>query len=148
MFSGPSFVDNEQFRQFVALCHFIFGLVGFAADKVVYKWISQDSSEAVEKDPGMMISEFDLGSIRTFETTSYYKLGMMTYDGMVIGQFFSNSPLYKREGNWTQLTFAKTSGTVTRNRENVGQQLHRRIPSNNPRNNCGTHFCPCSLLRF
>ena len=72
---------------------FIFGLVGFAADKVVYKWISQDSSEAVEKDPGMMISEFDLGSIRTFETTSYYKLGMMVYDdydGMVIGQFFCN----------------------------------------------------------
>ena len=25
-----------------------------------------------------------------------------------------NSPLYKREGNWDQLTFAKTSGTVTR----------------------------------
>lgn len=72
---------------------FIFGLVGFAADKVVYKWISQDSSEAVEKDPGMMISEFDLGSIRTFETTSYYKLGRMAYDdddGMVIGQFFCN----------------------------------------------------------
>ena len=72
---------------------FIFGLVGFAADKVVYKWISQDSSEAVEKDPGMMISEFDLGSIRTFETTSYYKLGMMACDdddGMVIGQFFCN----------------------------------------------------------
>lgn len=81
------------FRKFITLCHFIFGLVGFAADKVVYKWISQDSSEAVEKDPGMMISEFDLGSIRTFETTSYYKLGMMAYDdynGMVIGQFFCN----------------------------------------------------------
>ena len=45
----------------------------------------------MEKDPGMMISEFDLGSIRTFETTSYYKLGMMAYDDydeMVIGRFF------------------------------------------------------------
>jgi len=30
---------------------------------------------------------------------------------------FDYSPLYEREGNWTQLTFAKTSGTVIRNRE-------------------------------
>lgn len=99
------------------MCHFIFGLVGFAADKVVYKWISQDSSEAVEKDPGMMISEFDLGSIRTFETTSYYKLGMMAYDdddGMVMnGEWWRHS----RNGMETgaQLTCAKTYGTVTRN---------------------------------
>ena len=32
--------------------------------------------------------------------------------------------------NWVELTFAKTSGTVTRN----------RVPSNDPRNDCGTHF--------
>ena len=65
---SPHF-ENKQQRCFRVLCSqiminkcvctiqkiynivsFIFGLVGFAADKVVYKWISQDSSEAVEKD--------------------------------------------------------------------------------------------------
>ena len=31
------------------------------------------------------------------------------------------SPLKKREGNWSELTFAKTSGTVTSDREKIGQ---------------------------
>ena len=35
----------------------------------------------------------------------------------------ANSPLKKREGNWTEFTFAKTFGTVTRDREKIGQQL-------------------------
>ena len=91
----------------------------------------------MEKDPGMMISEFDLGSIRIFETTSYYKLGMIAYDGMVIGQFFSNSPLYKREGNWAQLTFAKTSGTVIRDMENVGQSYTGVSPVTIPETTAG-----------
>ena len=29
----------------------------------------------------------------------------------------NNSPLYKREGNWAELTLAKTPGTVTRDRD-------------------------------
>ena len=33
----------------------------------------------------------------------------------------ANSPLKKREGNWTEFTFAKTFGTVTRDREKIGQ---------------------------
>lgn len=40
-----------------------------------YKWISKESREAVERDEGMPISEFDLGSIRTFEITTVYKTG-------------------------------------------------------------------------
>ena len=31
------------------------------------------------------------------------------------------SPLKKRQGNWTELTFVKTSGTVTKDREKIGQ---------------------------
>ena len=97
-------------QKIYSIVSFIFGLVGFAADKVVYKWISQDSSEAVEKDPGMMISEFDLGSIRTFETTSYYKLGMMAYDdydGMVIGQFFCNCAILETGWKLGPVNFRK-----------------------------------------
>ena len=35
----------------------------------------------------------------------------------LILEFDVYSPLYKREGNWAELTFAKTSGTVSRERE-------------------------------
>ena len=38
------------------------------------------------------------------------------------------SPLSKREGNWTELTFAKTSGFDTWAREKIGQQLTGAIP--------------------
>ena len=48
--------------------------------------------------------------------------------------------LQKREGTWAELTFAKTSGTVTRDRETMGRY--------DPRNNCGTHFCFSFLLVF
>ena len=52
-----------------------------------------------------------------------------------------------RETNWTELTFAKTCGTVTRDR---GKQYwpiaDRRVSCNDPRNNCGTHFGSSSLL--
>ena len=50
--------------------------------------------------------------------------------------------LQKREGTWPELTFAKTSGTVTRNRETMDCCWH------DPRNNCGTHFGSSSLLVF
>ena len=45
----------------------------------MYKWISQDAHEAVERDVGLSISEFDVGTIRIFEATTVYKTGMRTY---------------------------------------------------------------------
>ena len=42
---------------------------------MVYKWVSLDSSEAVEKDPGLTTSEFDIGPIRIFESATMYKTG-------------------------------------------------------------------------
>ena len=47
-----------------------------------------------------------------------------------------------REKNWTELTFVKTSGTVTRDREIAD----RRVSSNDPTNNCGMRFGLSSLL--
>ncbi|KAM7428257.1 hypothetical protein ABFA07_016952 [Porites harrisoni] len=87
------YMDLRNFPFDVQKCNLNIESFGFAADKVVYKWISQDSSEAVEKDPGMMISEFDLGSIRTFETTSYYKLGPFSNLRMEL-TFFRKSVYY------------------------------------------------------
>ena len=46
----------------------------------------------------------------------------------------------EREGNWAEVTFAKASGTVVGDREKNWPIAYRRVPSNNPRNNCGTHF--------
>ena len=48
--------------------------------------------------------------------------------------------LQKREGTWPELTFAKTSGTVTRDRETMDRY--------DPRNSCCTHFGSSSLLVF
>ena len=53
------------------------------------------------------------------------------------------SSLKKLEGNFTELTFAKTSGIVTRVRGKNWPIADGRVPSNDPRNNCGTlavHF--------
>jgi len=52
----------------------------------------------------------------------------------------------KREGNWTELTFAKTSGTVIRGKEKKMANSSTVRPSNDPRNHCGTHFVSSSLL--
>ena len=52
----------------------------------------------------------------------------------------------KKEGNLANLTFAKTYGTVTRDREKNWPIADGRVPSNNPRNNCGTHFGSSSLV--
>ena len=46
----------------------------------------------------------------------------------------NHSPLYKQEGNWGELTFAKTSGT------------DQCVSSNDPRNSCGTHFGTSPLI--
>ena len=52
----------------------------------------------------------------------------------------------KKEGNLANLTFAKTSGTVTRDRKKNWPIADWRVPSNNPRNTCGTHFGSSSLV--
>ena len=49
--------------------------VGFTTKDVVYKWISSTSTEAVEQDPGLTTSEFDIGPIRIFESATMYKTG-------------------------------------------------------------------------
>ena len=60
-----------------------------------------------------------------------------------------NSPLWKREENWAELTFAQTPATVTRDRGwGVGGNwpvTDRRVPSNHPTNNWA-HFSSSSLL--
>ena len=46
---------------------------------MVYKWISEESSEAVERDASMSITEFELGSIRIFRTKSVYRTGTIEW---------------------------------------------------------------------
>ena len=45
-----------------------------------------------------------------------------------------------------ELTFAKTSGTVIRDRGKNWLITDRRVPSNDPRMNCGTHLGFSPLL--
>ena len=56
------------------------------------------------------------------------------------------SPLKKRGGNWVELTLAKTSEAVTRDREKKLATTDRRVSSNYPRNNFGAHFDSSPLL--
>ena len=56
-----------------------------------------------------------------------------------------NSPVKEPEGNWDELTFAKTSGTVTGDRQNW-PIADRRVHNNDPRSNCGTHSNPSPLI--
>ena len=56
------------------------------------------------------------------------------------------SPPQIRDGNWAELTFAKTSGTVTKNREKNWPIADQPVPCNDPRINRGTHFRSSSLL--
>ena len=51
------------------------------------------------------------------------------------------SSLQNREENWAKLTFAETSGAVTRDWEKNRPVAEEPFPSNNPRTNCGGHFC-------
>ena len=50
------------------------------------------------------------------------------------------------EGNWGKLTFAKTSGTVTREKGKMtkNDRADRRVPTwvRDPRKNCGKYFSP------
>ena len=58
----------------------------------------------------------------------------------------ANSPHYKQRGNWVQLIFAKTSGTVSRDTGKKWPIADQRAISNSPTNNCGTPFGSSSLL--
>ena len=58
---------------------------------------------------------------------------------------FSFAPL-ETEGKWKELTFAKTSGTVTRDREKNWPVADLRVPSNDPRSNYETHFSSSALI--
>ena len=49
-------------------------------------------------------------------------------------------------GNWAEVTLAKTSGTVKRDRETNKPIAVQRATINYPRNNCGTLFGSNSLL--
>ena len=44
----------------------------------------------------------------------------------------------KRKLDWNEITFAGTSGIVTREMENYQPIADQRVTSNNPKNNCGT----------
>ena len=57
-----------------------------------------------------------------------------------------NSPLQKREGDWVELTVAKTSGTVTCGREKNWPIAEWRVTGKDIRNNCETHFGCSSLV--
>ena len=51
-------------------------------------------------------------------------------------------------GDWTEFTFAKTFGAVTRDREKNWPIADWRVSRNDPTNNCGTHFVSSSLFIF
>ena len=54
--------------------------------------------------------------------------------------------ILQQDKKWGKLTFPKTSGTVAKNKEKNWPIDDRRVPSNDPRNNCETHFVSSSLL--
>ncbi|RMX60941.1 hypothetical protein pdam_00003451 [Pocillopora damicornis] len=64
------YMDLRNFPFDVQKCNLTLESFGFTTKDVVYKWVSTDSSEAVEKDPGLTTSEFDIGPIRIFESTT------------------------------------------------------------------------------
>ena len=51
-------------------------------------------------------------------------------------------------GDWTEFNFAKTFGTVTRDREKNWPIADWYVTRNDPTNNCGTHFGTSSLFVF
>ena len=51
-------------------------------------------------------------------------------------------------GDWTEFTFAKTFGTVTRDREKNWPIADWYVTRNDPTNNCGAHFGTSSLFVF
>ena len=45
----------------------------------------------------------------------------------------------ENRGNWAKLTFAKTCRTVSKDKGKNWRIADRRVPSNDPRNNCETY---------
>ena len=58
----------------------------------------------------------------------------------------ANSPLYKRDGNWVEKTFARLLGLFVAKDNEKWPIADRHVPSNYPRNTCGTHFGSSSPL--
>ena len=54
--------------------------------------------------------------------------------------------ILQQDGNWDESTFVKTSGTVAKDNKKNWPIADRRVPSNDYRNNCKTHFVSSSLL--
>ena len=73
-------------------------------------------------------------------------LQCVTLKIVAANRLVANSPLKKKKGNWVELTFAKTSGTVPRDREQNWPIADRRVASNDPRNTRGIHFGSISYL--
>ena len=63
------------------------------------------------------------------------------YTFFTLISFISSSAPFPQKAIRDELTFAKTSGTVTRDKKK-----NFRVPSNDPRNSCGTHFGSSSHL--
>ena len=78
-----------------------------------------------------IIGEFSLNrSQGTYPSTDSRRRRAVRRQHSLCTWMRSHSLLKHRGVNWVELTFAKTSGTVTRD----------RVTSNYPRNDCGTHF--------
>ena len=61
---------------------------------------------------------------------------------------WGDSPLKKRERNWVDLLSQRLLGMLLGPRKKNWPIADRRVPSNDPRNTCGTHFGSSSLLVF
>ncbi|XP_020602968.1 glycine receptor subunit alpha-2-like [Orbicella faveolata] len=72
------YMDLRNFPFDVQKCNLTIESFGFTTKDVVYKWISSKSTEAVEQDPGLTTSEFDIGPIRIFESATLYKTGLFS----------------------------------------------------------------------
>ena len=64
--------------------------------------------------------------------------GDAQYEGMPISQLHCH--LRNEKGNWDELTSAKTSRTVTRDRRKNWLIADRYVTNNDPRSNCGTRL--------
>ena len=72
-------------RSATVFYHFLLSAaVGFTTKDVVYKWWSKNSHEAIERAEGLSISEFEIGYIGIFETTTLYRTGESKVNFLVV----------------------------------------------------------------
>ncbi|XP_015748152.1 PREDICTED: glycine receptor subunit alpha-2-like [Acropora digitifera] len=69
------YMDLRNFPFDDQKCNLTLESFGFTTKDVVYKWWSKKSHEAIERADGLSISEFELGYIGIFETTTLYRTG-------------------------------------------------------------------------